>query len=337
MSFKRFIKDKILQIFLILFAVFTIEVFLICFSAETFLLIYVPTCIALIYMISILIEYFYKRKFYKNIFDLLENLDEKYLIAEILQNPSFEEGKILKEILEETDKAMIENVNKYKYLQEDYKEYIELWIHEVKMPIATAKMIIENNKNDVTKNIDEEIDKIENYTEQALFYARSNVVSQDYYIKKSNLKDIVNEVIRKNKTNFLGEKISVNIHDIDFEVNTDSKWIVFILNQIVQNSIKYKKREDSEIEFYSEKGKENVTLHIKDNGIGIKSGEEQRVFDKGFTGSNGRKSAQKSIGIGLYLSKKLCDKLGIGIDLKSKENEFTEVSLVFPLNSYNIF
>ena len=336
MSFKRFIKDKILPIFLILFAIFTIEVFLICFSAEKFLLIYVPACIALVYMISILIEYFYKRKFYKNVFGLLENLDEKYLIAEILKNPSFEEGKILKEILEETDKAMIENVNKYKYLQEDYKEYIELWIHEVKMPIATTKMIIENNKNDVTKKIDEEIDKIENYTEQALFYARSNVVSQDYYIKKSSLKDIVNEVIRKNKTNLLGEKISVNIHDIDFEVNTDSKWIVFILNQIVQNSIKYKKNENSEIEFYSEKGKENVTLHIKDNGIGIKSGEEQRVFDKGFTGSNGRKSAQKSTGIGLYLSKKLCDKLGIGIALKSNENEFTELSLIFPLSSYTI-
>ena len=99
---------------------------------------------------------------------------------------------------------------------------------------------------------------------------------------------------------------------------------------------KYKKNENSEIEFYSEKGKENVTLHIKDNGIGIKSGEEQRVFDKGFTGSNGRKSAQKSTGIGLYLSKKLCDKLGIGIALKSNENEFTELSLIFPLSSYTI-
>ncbi len=334
MKFKNFLKDKILQIFLMLIATFSIEVFLICFSAEKFLVIYVPICIIIVYIISIFIEYFYKRKFYKNIFDLLENLDEKYLITEIIETPNFEDGKVLKEILQQTGKSMLENVNKYKYLQEDYKEYIELWIHEVKIPIATTKMIIENNKSNVTKKIDEEIDKIENYTEQALFYARSNVVSQDYYIKKNNLRDIVNEVIRKNKASLIGERITVNIHDIDFEVNTDSKWVVFILNQIVQNSIKYKKIENSEIEFYSEKGKENVTLYVKDNGVGIKNGEEKRVFDKGFTGTNGRVRSHKSTGIGLYLSKKLCDKLGIGINLKSKENEFTEISLIFPLNSY---
>ena len=233
---------------------------------------------------------------------------------------------------------MIENVNKYKYLQEDYKEYIELWIHEVKMPIATGKMIIENNKSEVTKKIDEEFDKIENYTEQALFYARSNVVSQDYYIKKCNLQDISNEVIIKNKSNLISGKISVNMHDLDFEVNTDSKWIVFILNQIIQNSIKYRKDSNSEIEIYSKKGKENIVLYVReDNGIGIKKGEEKRVFDKGFTGTNGRMASQKSTGIGLYLSKKLCDKLGISIDLKSEEGKFTEISLIFPQNSYNSF
>ena len=334
MSFKGFMKDKILQIVLLLLGIFSIEIFLICLSAEKFLIIYIPICFAVVYSVSLLIEYFLKKNFYRNIFNLLNDLEEKYLIAEIVESPNFEEGKILKEILEQTDKAMIENVNKYKYLQEDYKEYIELWIHEVKMPITTSKMIIENNKNDITKRIDEEIDKIENYTEQALFYARSNVVSQDYFIKKANLKDIVNEVIRKNKTNLLGENFSVNVHDIDFDVNTDSKWVIFILNQIVQNSIKYRKKEKPEIEIYSEKGKENIILYIKDNGIGIKKGEEQRVFEKGFTGTNGRIINQKSTGIGLYLSKKLCDKLGIGIELDNENKEGIIVSIIFPKNSY---
>ena len=337
MNFKNFVKDKILQIILIVIGLFSIEILLICFNCEMFLKIYIPVCILVLYMFSIILEYFSKKKFYNNIIDLLNNLEEKYLIAEIIGKSEFEEGRLLKEILEQTDKAMIENVNKYKYLTEDYKEYIELWIHEVKMPIATGKMIIENNKNEVTKKIDEEFDKIENYTEQALFYARSNVVSQDYYIKKCNLQDISNEVIIKNKSNLIGGKISVNMHDLDFEVNTDSKWIVFILNQIIQNSIKYRKDSNSEIEIYSKKGKENIVLYVRDNGIGIKKGEEKRVFDKGFTGTNGRMASQKSTGIGLYLSKKLCDKLGISIDLKSEEGKFTEISLIFPQNSYNSF
>ena len=219
---------------------------------------------------------------------------------------------------------MIENVNTYKYIQEDYKDYIELWIHEIKIPIAASKMVIENNRNAVTKSIDEELDKVENYIEQALFYARSNTVEKDYYIKSNNLKDIVNEAIRKNKSILIQEKISINLHDLDIMVNTDNKWIVFILNQLIQNSVKYRKQEViAEIEIYAKQGKENVILFIEDNGIGIKKGEITRVFEKGFTGTNGRISNKKSTGIGLYLCKKLCDKLGIAIELNSVESEGT--------------
>lgn len=150
-------------------------------------------------------------------------------------------------------------------------------------------MIVENNKNEVTKSIDEELDKVENYIEQALYYARSNTVEKDYYVKKVNLKDIVNESIKKNKNVLIHERISVNVHDLDLEANTDNKWIIFILNQIIQNSIKYKKQDENlEIEIYAKQGKENVILYIKDNGIGIKKGEITRVFEKGFTGTNGR-------------------------------------------------
>ena len=276
-----------------------------------------------------------KQRFYKNLEDTLNNLDDKYLISEIIKVPSFMEGKILKDLLEQINKSMVENVNKYKYKQEDYKEYIELWIHEIKIPIASSKLIIENNKNQTTKSIDEELQKIENYIEQALYYARSNTVEKDYYVKKVNLKDIVNESIKKNKNVLIHEKISVNIHDLDLEVNTDNKWIIFILNQIIQNSIKYKKQDKNlEIEIYAKQGKENVILYIKDNGIGIKKGEITRVFEKGFTGTNGRLIGKKSTGIGLYLCKNLCNKLGIAIELNSVQNEGTELRLVFPKSSY---
>lgn len=194
-------------------------------------------------------------------------------------------------------------------------------------------MIIENNKSKVTKSIDEELDKVENFIEQALFYARSNTVEKDYYIKKVILREIVNESIRKNKNILIQEKITVNIHDVDLEVCTDSKWIVFILNQILQNSIKYK-NENGNLEIFAKQNNENVVLYVKDNGIGIKRGEISRVFEKGFTGTNGRISNKKSTGIGLYLCKKLCNKLGIGIELTSVENEGTEVRLIFPQSSY---
>ena len=334
MDFKLFFKDKAITILLLLFGIITIEIFLMAYNVGMFIKIYIPLIIMGLYMISIIIEYFKRKKFYDNLLKMLEELDEKYLITEIINTPNFLEGKILKNTLETIDKSMLENVNQYKYMTEDYKEYIELWIHEIKIPIAASKMVIENNKNEVTKSIDEELDKVENYIEQTLFYARSNTVEKDYYIRKVFLKEIVNESIKKNKSSLIQEKISIDIHDLDIEVNTDNKWIVFILNQIIQNSIKYRRKENSAIEIYANRGKENVILYIKDNGIGIKQGEITRVFEKGFTGTNGRLSNKKSTGIGLYLCKKLCNKLGIGIELNSVQNEGTEVKLVFPQNSY---
>lgn len=196
-------------------------------------------------------------------------------------------------------------------------------------------MIIENNKSEITERIDEELDKIENYIEQALFYARSHTVEKDYYIKKIKLKEIVNESIKKNKNILIEEKVILNLYDLENEVNTDSKWIIFILSQVIQNSVKYKKKDSNlKIDIYSKKQKENVVLYLKDNGIGIKKGEVERIFEKGFTGTNGRYCNKKSTGIGLYLCKSLCEKLGILISGTSIENEGTEISLIFPKNSF---
>lgn len=335
MSFLKFLKEKIVLIFLLFFSLITIEIFFMMYPFDIFIKIYVPLVIFISFLLGLLYEYYLKKKYYDNFYDVLNKLNEKYLITEIIGKSGFVEGDILNDILMQVDKAMHENVNKYKYLQNDYKDYIELWIHEIKIPIATGKMIIENNKNNVTKSIDEEFDVIENYIEQALFYARSNMVDKDYYIRKCNLNDIVNESVKKNKTSLIQEKILINTHDLGNVVNTDSKWIVFILNQIIQNSIKYRNRNVlSNIEIYSEVGKDKIVLCIKDNGIGVKDEEVLRVFEKGFTGSNGRLSGKKSTGIGLYLCKKLCDKLGIAIEFSSLLGEGCLVKIVFPNSSY---
>lgn len=337
MKFKDFIKEKIWLIVLLALAVSSIEILLLAYNILLIIRIYIALIIIFVVTIVLLVEFYKKKNFYNKLKIDLENLNEKYLISEIINTPDFAEGKILKEVIQETGKSMLENVNIYKRNQEDYKEYIELWIHEIKIPIATSKLIIENNKSKVTRSINEELDKIENYTEQALYYARSNDANKDYIITKTSLKEIVNTAILKNKTSLLSNKVAIELNEnIDKKVYTDSKWAIFILNQIIQNSIKYAKEEDKKIEISSEEKKDKTILCIKDNGIGIKKGETTRVFDKGFTGENGRLIGKKSTGIGLYLCKKLCDKLGLGIELNSEVNEGTEVRIIFPKNSYMV-
>lgn len=335
MKFGEFIKEKILLIFLVLFIIASSEILLLPYpQIVIFVRLYIAICPVIIIGIDIVVEYRKKSNFYNELKNNLEKLDNKYLISEIINTPDFIEGKILKNTIQETGKSMLENVNSYKQLQEDYKEYIELWIHEIKIPIATSKLIIENNKNEITKSIDEELDEIENYTEQALFYARSNTVNKDYVVTKSNLQEIVNGAILKNKSVLLSSKTSIELHDLEREVYTDSKWATFIINQIIQNSIKYSKKEDKKIQLYAKSNNENIILYIKDNGIGIKKGEITRVFEKGFTGENGRTINKKSTGIGLYLCKKLCNKLGLGIELNSEKDIGTEVRIIFPKSSF---
>lgn len=337
MKFKDFIKDKMILIIGILLAVISIEILLIIYNISIIAKVYIAGIIILVLIIALITEYIKKKNFYNQLKNNLEELEEKYLISEIINTPNFTEGKILKEVIQETGKSMLENVNYYKNIGEDYKEYIELWIHEVKTPIAASKMIIQNNKNAVTKSIGEELDKVENYIEQALFYARSNAVEKDYIITKSNLKEIVNGAILKNKTNLLNDMVTLELKDLEQEVYTDNKWAIFIINQIIQNSVKYLKEQDKKIEIFAKPKNDKVILYIKDNGIGIKKGEITRVFEKGFTGENGRIIGKKSTGIGLYLCKKLCDKLGLGIELNSEKDVGTEGRIIFPKNSYTNF
>ena len=338
MRFRDYIKEKMVLIIGTILALVSVEILLLAYDISILIRVYCAFIIAFVMILAILIEYKKKKDYYNELIKNMEDLKEKYLISEIIKTPNFVEGRILKEILQDTGKSMLENVNYYKNIQEDYKEYIELWIHEVKIPIAASKLIIENNKNEITKSIDEELDKVENYTEQALFYARSNAVEKDYIINKTNLKEIVNGTILKNKTTLLNEKVSIELSNLkEEEVYTDSKWAVFIVNQIIQNAIKYSKKENKKIEISSQEKNDKVILYIKDNGIGIKKGEITRVFERGFTGENGRIIGQKSTGIGLYLCKKLCDRLGLGIELNSEKDEGTEVRIIFPKNSYTNF
>lgn len=326
MKFKDFLYYKIIYIFFWIVFIFLFSFTLYILKINRFTIIFFDTMIIFFNIFMFLYEYFIKSRFYNTLYSNLYDLDKKYLLSEVISKPSFYEGKILFDVLKQTDKGFNDDIAKYRLSIKEYKEYVETWIHEIKTPIASSKLIIENNKNDITLSIDEELEKIDNLVEQALFYAKSSNVEKDYMISENNLKNLISEYLKNNYKLFASYKVKVEIKDLDFNVCTDKKWIMFIISQIISNSIKYKA---SKIKIYSVEKKNNVNLYIEDNGIGIEDQDISRVFEKGFTGLNGRKYA-KSTGIGLYLCKKLCDKLCVGISIESILDKYTIIVLSFP-------
>ena len=277
----------------------------------------------------ILIEYMKYRKYFSNINNILESLDKKYLLPEVLQESNFMVGENINDILKELSRDMHEQVKHYRNIQEEYREYIEMWVHEIKTPIASSKLLIENNTNEVTRKIDTQMDRIENYVEQVLYYSRSDEVGKDYIIKKVGLSKLVKDVIKRNQRDFISKRISLQLGDLDEIIYSDTKWVEFILNQIIGNAIKYSKGKDDKIEIYLKKISSAVVLTIKDHGVGIIERDLNRVFEKGFTEEKCRKFGKRT-GIGLYLCKKLTDKLGLGLQVQSEENVGTEISIIFP-------
>ena len=180
-----------------------------------------------------------------------------------------------------------------------------------------------------------EIKKIEEYIEQVLYYSRSNNVSKDYIIKEISLTTLVRNAIKRNSRDFISRKISIDMEAVEGTVYGDAKWLEFILNQVIGNSIKYIREKGGKIKVYAVKNENNIALTVEDNGIGIIDNDINRVFEKGFTGENGRKFG-RSTGIGLYLCKKLSDQLGLGLNLTSKIGEGTKVSIIFPLGKVNL-
>ena len=333
MNLKDYIIDKIIYILMYIILLTIILFLLYMFKVPTPLIISIT--VVMIGFLASIICYAYsrKRRFYNDFIDNLNKLDKKYLITEIISKPSFIEGKILYDSLYQIDKCMYEEIETYKNSINDFKEYIEMWIHEVKLPIASTTLILHNNKLDANKKIKEQLNRIESYVEQVLYFVRSENLEKDYLIRTYNLEEIVNKVIRKNKESLLLKRISIEIKDMDRYILSDSKWLEFIINQIVSNSIKYSKSSNAKISFNSKLIDDFTILEIEDNGIGINEKDINKVFEKSFTGENGR-YISNSTGMGLYLVNKLCTKLGHKITIESELDKFTKVSIYFKNDKY---
>ena len=186
-----------------------------------------------------LLAYEYQRRAgdYRRLFAALDQLDQKYLVHELTSSPSFLEGKLLEEILYETDKSMSEHILQYQDALEDFKDYIEMWVHEVKLPIAAGQLILHNNPGEMNKKLREQFGRIENDVEQVLYYMRSENTENDFLIKRCSLDELVQHVIRRNKDSLLYRRIRIEFEESGAMVFTDSKWIEFIINQIMSNAM----------------------------------------------------------------------------------------------------
>lgn len=261
---------------------------------------------------------------------LIDDLEEKYLITEVLTKPKDIKSSAYYYVLKKATKSMNDEISKLEHKYQDYREYIESFVHEVKTPISALLLYYDNHKDAKLK---EEVQKIDNLVEQVLYYARSENPEKDYFIKSIKLSDIIHQVIIQNKDYFLEHRISIETNNLDIEVATDEKWIVFVINQIVNNSVKYMEKEKKVIAFDVKEEKNKVILEILDNGRGIKESDLVRIFEKGFTGSDRKKS--RSTGMGLYLVKKICNKLGLEIIAESKCKDWTKIIIEFSRSNFN--
>ncbi|MBR3041445.1 MAG: sensor histidine kinase [Eubacterium sp.] len=347
MNFKSYLKDKIVEL-ITASAVLVITIWLlVAFKVNPVLILLLAGLFVMSLLGIFIYDYNRKKKFFNDIKEKVSRLDKAYLVLETLDTPDFLEGRLIVDTLYEIDKSMAENVALYQKQSRDFSEYIEMWLHEVKLPLSAISLKIHNlllseedqNKNAEFRKLLAQTRRIESLVNQVLYYVRSENVEKDYHISKVSVADIVHDTamtyrenLQDNDMDYLVETGALNIEKI--KVNTDQKWLIFIMGQLISNSIKYKKDEgEAYVRIVVSEAEGKVNISLEDNGIGIPEEDLKRVFDKSFTGQNGL-DRTKSTGMGLYIVKELCRKLGHEISIESEQGKWTRVDLSFSDNEF---
>lgn len=285
--------------------------------------------------ICLFIRFYSLKKYFGEVMEVLDRLDQRYLIGEVMEPGNGLEDRLYWEILRRSNKSVIEKIHSLEDSQKEYKEYIESWIHEVKTPITGAKLICENHRTPETKRVLTELDDIENEVEKVLYYVRMDQVYKDYMIHPINLRAVVLSAVHREKRHFIQCAMEIDLKLEDTMVSADEKWVEFILRQLFSNSMKYRRDQGAKITIYGEQSKGQKSLIVEDNGWGISREDIGRIFEKGFTGKNGRRADTHATGMGLYLCRRLCEKLQIGLICQSQEGSYTRMILTFPDSDFN--
>ena len=336
MKLTEFIKDKGMLLLLHIVCMYVLFVYLRLTDYNTSNIALILVFWLVLLAAWLLVTYRQRKKYFREMEQILEKTDRRYLLGELLPDSFRLEDRLYKEMIHRSNKSVIERIRQLEEEQEDYKEYIESWVHEIKAPITGISLVCENRRHvpavfDGFRTISLENKKIENYVDMALYYARSKEVYKDYMIQKTSLEEVVCEVLDKNRLLLIQNRVQADISCKDM-VYTDKKWIAFILNQLILNGVKYKK-ESPVFHIRTSRAEHGVFLTVEDNGTGIRPEELSRIFEKGFTGTNGRKE-ERSTGMGLYLCRRLCDKMGTGIYAESEYGRGTKMIVEFPVSNY---
>lgn len=279
------------------------------------------------FFLILLQDYLARKEFYDRLLEAADDLEEISYLSEFLKEPYFQEGQMLYRILKKDEKYMNDRIAAHQRELQEYKDYVEIWVHEIKTPIAVSRLIMENNQDGVTKSLSEEMDKLEGFVEQMLYYSKGSSLQDDYRIRPVMLKDLVMGAVKSQAKLMIAQKVTPRFEHLDTAVLTDTKWMYFILVQIILNGVKYHAKDRKpELVFSAKQHGTRITLSIADNGIGIPQEDVGRIFRKGFTGENGRKYG-KSTGMGLYICDTLCRKLGTPLSVSSKEGAGTVFSV----------
>ncbi|ADL53828.1 sensor histidine kinase [Clostridium cellulovorans] len=333
MNFYRYLKEnlRLMVFYFLLMGFITMVIYL---DRENRMLkanlLYVISVSFFMFLVFLIIDYSLKNKQIKRLKDIIKAKDK----TPILPAAEDYKDKLYSVIINDLYKQYINSLSQIQEGNKENNEFITSWVHEIKTPITTSKLIIESCDIEVDASLlssmKEEIDKIDEYVEKVLYYSRSDGFSKDYIISEESIKKLVNESIKKHSLIFIRKQISF-INDIDssFYIDTDKKWLIFIINQLISNSLKYTENKGCIKAIAYEYDNEKV-LSIVDSGIGIKQEDIKRIFTKAFTGDNGRNIDTKATGFGLYLSQKLAKKLGHYITVESEYEKGTTVSIHFP-------
>ena len=309
---------KIYVLFVVFIAIFFFMFYLYNLPLEA--LIYTGSLCFLAGLIGNVMDFINYRKSYKKLKFLEKNIiNDREDLPKSLDIRIDHYHKIIEKLYEELEKLTQENRQK----NTDMVDYYSMWVHQIKTPIAAMNFLLDNEEVD-QKNLQQELFKIERYVEMVLTYIRLDSTSSDYVITKTNLDEVVKDSVKKYATIFINKKIKLNYVSHETMIISDKKWLGFAFEQILGNSVKYSST-GGEITIETCENK----LVIEDNGMGIKEEDLPRIFEKGFTGFNGRYE-KKSSGLGLYLCKKTLDKLGHHIEISSKVGEGTRVEITFP-------
>ena len=329
MNRRRYWKNRIPFLLTNLVCMAALTVFLLVCGNSISAVLLILVVWAVVLLMGLFLTYWKRKRQMQKLLDIAEQLSERYLISEVMGLREKEEEQVYYQVLKMAGKSMWEQIGEVRRERLEYKEDIEQWFHEIKTAITAMKLLCENHRTDWTKELLLELEKTNRFTEQALYYARSEHTEKDYSVREMSLPQVVHQAIADNKYLLLQSGVRLEVEEMEDTVYSDEKWVRFILNQLIANAVKYRSGQPV-LRFFIRRQQDQVVLVVEDNGIGIPPADLPRVFEKGFTGQNGR-MVQQSTGIGLYLCKRLCNKLDIGITAESSE-QGTAISLAFHIN-----